>query len=94
MGKGGRAPAESGGCLPAIEYGSFDRTEDRDKGMNFTENMQRVTEYAVKLAQEGRHRYFMPEHMIYGMTFDEAFPENMKPSEEGLRSFGRICWTF
>jgi len=73
VGKGGRAPAESGGCLQAIEYGSFDRTEDRDKGMNFTENMQRVTEYAVKLAQEGRHRYFMPEHMIYGMTFDEAF---------------------
>jgi len=41
--------------------------------MNFTENMQRVMEYAVRLAQEAHHRYFMPEHMIYGMTFDEAF---------------------
>lgn len=30
-------------------------------------------ECAVRLAQEEHHRYFMPEHMIYGMTFDEDF---------------------
>lgn len=41
--------------------------------MEFTKNMQNVMERAVKLAREERHRYFMPEHMIYGMTFDEDF---------------------
>lgn len=41
--------------------------------MEFTKNMQNVMEQAVKLAREERHRYFMPEHMIYGMTFDEDF---------------------
>lgn len=41
--------------------------------MEFTKNMQNVMEQAVKLAREERHRYFMPEHIIYGMTFDEDF---------------------
>lgn len=41
--------------------------------MEFTKKMQKVMECAVKLAQEANHRYFMPEHMIYGMTFDEDF---------------------
>ena len=41
--------------------------------MEFTRNMQCVMERAVKLARENQHRYFMPEHMIYGMTFDETF---------------------
>ncbi|MCI8270088.1 MAG: AAA domain-containing protein [Lachnospiraceae bacterium] len=41
--------------------------------MEFTKNMQRVMENAVNLAREGRHRYFMPEHLLYGMTFDENF---------------------
>lgn len=41
--------------------------------MEFTKNMQNVMERAVKLAREERHRYFMPEHMIYGMTFDKDF---------------------
>ena len=41
--------------------------------MEFSRNMQKVMERAVKLAAESRHRYFMPEHVIYGMTFDEDF---------------------
>lgn len=41
--------------------------------MEFTQKMQKVMEYAVRLAQQEHHRYFMPEHMIYGMTFDEDF---------------------
>ena len=41
--------------------------------MEFTKNMQKVMEYAVGLAREGRHRYFMPEHLLYGMTFDGNF---------------------
>lgn len=41
--------------------------------MEFTRNMQKVMERAVKLAREGRHRYFMPEHLLYGLTFDEDF---------------------
>lgn len=41
--------------------------------MQFTKNMQKVMERAVKLAREGHHRYFMPEHIIYGLAFDEAF---------------------
>ncbi|MDO5417283.1 MAG: AAA family ATPase [Lachnospiraceae bacterium] len=41
--------------------------------MEFTRDMQKVMERAVKLARDGCHRYFMPEHMIYGLTFDEEF---------------------
>lgn len=41
--------------------------------MEFSANMQKVMERAVGLARTGRHRYFMPEHIIYGMTFDEDF---------------------
>ena len=41
--------------------------------MEFTKKMQKVMEHAVQLAQKSHHRYFMPEHMIYGMTFDEDF---------------------
>ena len=41
--------------------------------MEFTKNMQKVMERAVGLAQKAHHRYFMPEHMIYGLTFDEDF---------------------
>ncbi len=41
--------------------------------MEFTGNMQRVMERAVELAREKGHRYFMPEHLIYGLTFDEDF---------------------
>lgn len=41
--------------------------------MEFTKSMQKVMECAVKLAGERHHRYLMPEHIIYGMTFDEGF---------------------
>ena len=41
--------------------------------MEFTQKMQKVMKYAVRLAQQEHHKYFMPEHMIYGMTFDEDF---------------------
>lgn len=43
--------------------------------MEFSRQMQQVMEKAVLLAREGKHRYFMPEHMIYGLTFDEDFSE-------------------
>ena len=43
--------------------------------MEFTANMQRVMERAVGAARKGRHRYFTPEHLIYGMTFDEDFSQ-------------------
>ncbi len=41
--------------------------------MEFTRNMQMVMERAVRLVKEKRHRYFMPEHLVYGMTYDEKF---------------------
>ena len=41
--------------------------------MEFTKKMHKVMTRAIVLAQEEHHRYFMPEHMIYGMTFDEDF---------------------
>lgn len=41
--------------------------------MEFTKKMQNVMEHALQLAQKSHHRYFMPEHMVYGMTFDEDF---------------------
>ncbi len=41
--------------------------------MEFTKKMQKVMARAVGLAQKEHHRYFMPEHMIYGMTYDEDF---------------------
>lgn len=41
--------------------------------MEFTKKMQNVMDHAVQLAQKNHHRYFMPEHMIYGMTYDEDF---------------------
>lgn len=43
--------------------------------MEFSKNMQKVMERAVGLAREEKHRYFMPEHMIYGLTFDEDFSQ-------------------
>lgn len=43
--------------------------------MELTREMHRVMERGIRLAQEGRHRYFMPEHMLYGMTFDEGFSQ-------------------
>ncbi|MDO5549592.1 MAG: AAA family ATPase [Lachnospiraceae bacterium] len=43
--------------------------------MEFSKTMHVVMARAVKLAQEKKHRYFMPEHLIYGMTFDENFRE-------------------
>lgn len=41
--------------------------------MEFTRNMQKVMGCAVNLAQECHHRYFMPEHILYGLTFDRQF---------------------
>lgn len=41
--------------------------------MEFTKKMQKVMECAVRLAHEEHHRYFMPEHVLYGMTFDDDF---------------------
>ncbi len=43
--------------------------------MEFSESMHKIMARAVKLAKEKNHRYFMPEHMIYGMTFDQDFYE-------------------
>ncbi len=55
--------------------------------MEFTEKMQNVMNRAVQLAQESHHRYFMPEHMIYGMTFDEDFKSEY---ETGGGDVGRL----
>lgn len=62
--------------------------------MEFTKKTQKVMECAVRLAQENHHRYFMPEHMVYGMTFDEDFAENMRRAAGQPGSFGRTCWGF
>ncbi len=41
--------------------------------MRLSKKTQKVMDCAVRLAQENHHRYFMPEHMIYGITFDDDF---------------------
>ena len=41
--------------------------------MEFTVRLNNVMVHAVTLAKEGRHSYFMPEHMIYGLTFEPQF---------------------
>lgn len=41
--------------------------------MRLSKKTQDVMDCAVRLAQENHHRYFMPEHMIYGITFDDDF---------------------
>ncbi len=43
--------------------------------MEFSKDMEKVMERAAGLARTGRHRYFLPEHMIYGLTFDEEFSQ-------------------
>ena len=43
--------------------------------MEFSRSMQKVMERAVGLARKEGHRYFMPEHMLYGATFDEDLSE-------------------
>ena len=45
------------------------------KTMEFSKNMQKAMERAVRLAQKGQHNYFMPEHMIYGLACDEVFSQ-------------------
>ncbi len=45
------------------------------KTMEFSKNMQKAMERAVRLAQKGQHNYFMPEHMIYGLACDEDFSQ-------------------
>ena len=81
MGQGGEVSAESGSSLYAVadlrknNLGRQERRQEKgqDEGMEFTTNMQRVMGHAVSLAREGQHRYFMPEHLLYGMTFDADF---------------------
>ena len=58
--------------------------------MEFTKNMQCVMERAVKLAQEQSHRYFMPEHLLYGMTFDADFGREYEAGEFQV-SVGGSC---
>lgn len=41
--------------------------------MEFTRNMHKAMERAVILVQQNHHRYFLPEHILYGITFDEDF---------------------
>ncbi len=43
--------------------------------MEFTKNMHNAMERAVIFAQQNHHRYFMPEHILYGITFDEIFSQ-------------------
>lgn len=53
--------------------------------MNFTENLQKVMENAVRLAEKEHHRYFLPEHMIYGLTFDKEFIEEFEEGGGGVK---------
>lgn len=55
--------------------------------MEFTKKMQKLMARAVGLAQEEHHRYFMPEHMVYGLTYDEDF---RKEYEAGGGKTGRL----
>ncbi|MCI8402958.1 MAG: AAA domain-containing protein [Lachnospiraceae bacterium] len=41
--------------------------------MELTVTMQKVMEHALQYAAQSRHRYFMPEHILYGLTFDAGF---------------------
>ncbi len=56
--------------------------------------MQCVMERAVKLAREGRHRYFMPEHMIYGLTYDVEFFKEYKASGGNIKKLRQDLLTF
>lgn len=56
--------------------------------------MQCVMERAVKLAREGRHRYFMPEHMIYGLTYDVEFFKEYKASGGNIEKLRQDLLTF
>lgn len=64
--------------------------------MELTRNMKMAVERAVKLAGEEHHRYFMPEHLLYGLTFDEGFSRgyeslggNIKKLQQDLFGFLR-----
>ena len=45
------------------------------KKIEFTERMQKVFARAGMLARQGGHKYFMAEHLVYGMTFDPDFAQ-------------------
>ena len=45
------------------------------KKIEFTERMQKVFARAGMLARQGGHKYFMAEHLVYGMTFDSDFAQ-------------------
>lgn len=62
--------------------------------MEFTRNMQMVMERAVRLVKEKRHRYFMPEHLVYGMTYDEKFSREFVIGGERSKGFGQIFLAF
>ena len=49
------------------------KKKGQDDKMEFTKNMRNVMERAVRLVREKHHRYFMPEHLLYGITFDRDF---------------------
>ncbi|MDO4330821.1 MAG: AAA family ATPase [Lachnospiraceae bacterium] len=62
--------------------------------MEFSKTMHMVMARAVKLAQEKKHRYFMPEHMIYGMTFDEDFREGYEAGGGDVEQLRRELLAF
>ena len=41
--------------------------------MEFAQTVQAAMERALQLAREAGHRYLMPEHLLYGLTYDEGF---------------------
>ncbi len=62
--------------------------------MRLTKKTQNVMDCAVRLAQEHHHRYFMPEHMIYGITFDEDFCREYQAGGGNVEKLRQDIWNF
>ncbi|MDE7058405.1 MAG: hypothetical protein K2P03_06785, partial [Lachnospiraceae bacterium] len=62
--------------------------------MRLTKKTQNVMDCAVRLAREHHHRYFMPEHMIYGITFDEDFCREYQAGGGNVEKLRQDIWNF
>lgn len=46
--------------------------------MKYTDELQQIIQNAFRLAEEERHRYIMPEHIVYGFTKDRQFNQRFR----------------
>ena len=46
--------------------------------MKYTDELQQIIQNAFRLAEEERHRYIMPEHIVYGFTKDQQFNQRFR----------------